>query len=63
MYFPVKLARFLRTPCMAPFVEHLRNERKYIKKLQKEKDQMTFCRWFLFVIPGVKFKHFEYVCK
>ena len=43
----------------APFVEHLRNEKNSIIKLQKEKVKWYFCRWFLFVIHGVKFKHFE----
>ena len=48
---------------VAPFVEHLRNEKKSIIKLQKKKIKWYFCRWFLFLIQGVKFKHFENLFK
>ena len=45
----------------APFVEHLPNKRKiyYCINLQKKKIKLYFHTWFLFVIQGVKFKHFE----
>ena len=47
----------------APFVEQIPNK-KIIIKLQKKKDQMIFSHiWFLFVIQGVRIKHFKYFLK
>ena len=47
----------------APFVEHVRNKKKSITKLQKKKIKWYFHTWFLFVIHEVKIKHFKYVRK
>ena len=51
--------------CAAPFVEQLRSwstsemKKDIFYKVAKEKDQMIFSNMVLFVIQGVKLKHFE----
>ena len=49
------IAKFLRTACAAPFVEHLQNQKKSIVNQQKKKIKLYFNIWFLFATQGVKF--------
>ena len=53
--FPGNIVRCLRTACAAPFVEHLRNQKKSIVNQQKKKIKLYFDIWFLFATQGVKF--------